>query len=98
MKKFKDIKINHFQLNVLLDEEQKNGFNLLLERGVYCPHCGDMCSKGIELKEIFLDSMNDIRIEGICNVCGGAVARIMEFGEDKEFFQKAIDFRKSLAK
>lgn len=35
-------------------------------------------------------------IKGSCEVCNGKVTGIMEFGEDKKFFNKANDFRKSI--
>jgi hypothetical protein len=96
MKKLTDIMINKFQLNVLLDDEQKEGFDYLLNRGVLCSICGGICSEGVEIKEIYLNSLNDIMIRGNCKVCNGKVTRIMEFGEDKEFFKKANSFRNSI--
>jgi hypothetical protein len=75
MKRPKEIKINRFQLNVLLNDEQKEGFDYILNQNVYCGNCGGVCKQGIEIKEIFLDSLNDIRIEGICKECKGKVAR-----------------------
>jgi hypothetical protein len=35
-------------------------------------------------------------IRGNCKVCNGKVTRIMEFGEDNDFYRKANDFRKSI--
>ena len=35
MTKHSDIKINGFQLNVLLNSEQKEGFDYLLNQGVF---------------------------------------------------------------
>ena len=96
MKKLTDIKINGFQLNVLLNDEQKEGFEYLQNQGVFCSTCKGICSKGVEIKEIYLNSLNDIMIRANCKVCNGQVTRIMEFGEDEEFFKKANDFRKSI--
>jgi len=96
MTKLTDIKINRFQLNVLLNDEHKKVFNVILQQGVFCSTCGGNCSKGVEVREIFLNSLNDIMIRGNCNACNGKVTRIMEFGEDKEFFEKANKFRKSI--
>jgi hypothetical protein len=39
MSKLPELKINRFQLNVLLNKDQKEGLNYLLNRGVYCSTC-----------------------------------------------------------
>jgi hypothetical protein len=96
MKRQKEIKLNEFQLNALLSEEEKNGYRYLLDNGVYCNGCQGICKKGVEIKSVKLDGLNDIVVEGTCRVCGHRVARVMEFGEDPEFFEKAVNFRKSL--
>lgn len=93
-----NIKINRFQLNVLLNNEQKKDFDYLLDHGVFCNTCDKICPEGVEIDEIFLNSSNDIMIKGKCKACGGNVTRIMEFGEDKVFFNNANNFRKSLDK
>jgi hypothetical protein len=98
MKKLNEIQINHFQLNVLLNVEQKEVFDYLLNEGVYCRTFGGTCSKGVEIKEIHLNSLNDIMVVGKCKACNGDVVRIMEFGENKEFFNKANEFRESVSK
>ncbi len=71
-----EIKINRFQLNVLLNNEKKEGFDYLLNKGVFCSTCGGTCEKGIEIKEIYLNSLNDIMVKGSCKVCNGKVTRI----------------------
>ena len=96
MKRQKEIKLNEFQLNAFLSEKEKNGYRYLLDNGVYCTHCQDICKKGIVTTAVKLDSLNDIVVEGNCHVCGHRVARVIEFGEDPEFFEKAMNFRKSL--
>jgi len=96
MKRPTEIKINRFQLNVLLSDEQKEGFDYVVNENVYCGNCGGACKQGVEIKDIYLDSLNDIRIEGTCKKCKGKVARILEFGENKEFYQNAMSFRKSI--
>jgi hypothetical protein len=53
-----------------------------------------VAKEGITINEIFLTDLNDILVKGTCNSCNGKVARMMEFGEDKEFYNKAMDFRK----
>jgi hypothetical protein len=46
---------------------------------------------------MYLTSLNDIYVRGTCKVCGGKVARTMEFGEDKVFYEKASDFRRAIS-
>ena len=92
----KEILLNTFQLNRLLSEKEKGDYEYLLHHGVNCNTCDENCSQGVQVKEIYLNSLNDIKIQGTCNKCGGKVTRIMEFGEDKAFFEKTNKFRKSL--
>ena len=96
MKKLKEIKLNTFQLNVLLNEEEKAGFELLLNEGVYCNKCKGVCAKGVVNYSCRLNSMNNIVTDGECAICGNPVCRIMEFGENPAFFKKAVKFRKSI--
>jgi hypothetical protein len=96
MNKLKDIPINPFQLNRLLNEEQLKGYNYLLDNGVYCASCGGTCAEGVKVNEIILNSVNDILVRGTCKVCGGKVARVMEFGQDREYFEQANAFQSSL--
>jgi len=92
----KKIKLNSFQLNVLLDENEKERFQFLLNKGVYCIHCKSVCKKGVVDYECQLDSTNDIVVNAKCAECGHPVSRTMEFGEDKTFFKKANKFRQSI--
>jgi len=96
MKKLKEITLNDFQLNVLLNEEEKNDYNYLLNKGVYCTGCGDVCKEGVVKTAVTLNSLNDIVVRGNCVICGHEVARVIEFGENKSFFEKAMKFRKSI--
>jgi len=98
MKRPKEIRINKFQLNILLNYKQKKSLDFIVNHNVYCSTCRGICEKGIEIKEYVLDSLNDIMIVGNCKVCNGKVARIMEFGEDEDFYKRANDFRNSLKK
>ncbi len=54
MNKQTEIKINRLQLNVLLNNEQKDGFDYLLNQGVFCSTCEGTCEKGIEIKDIYI--------------------------------------------
>ncbi len=95
MSRQKQIQINQFQLNTLLNQEQKEGFKYLLREGVYYTTCGGSATD-VTVEEIHLNTLNDIMVRGICGKCKGKVTRIMEFGEDKEFLEKANNFRKSI--
>lgn len=91
-----EIPINRFQLTILLNEKLKQDYQFLLDEGVICIQCGGIAQKGIVVTEIYLSSLNDIFVRGTCKVCGGKVARTMEFGENEAFYEKANDFRKAL--
>ncbi|MFW5708144.1 MAG: hypothetical protein ACOC12_09500 [Bacteroidota bacterium] len=90
------IKLNQFQLAILLNDEQKKFYDYVMADNVFCVHCKGTCKKGITVEDIFLDSLNDIYVRGTCNTCNGKVGRTMEFGEDKEFYNKAMNFRESI--
>jgi len=92
-----EIPINQFQLAILLNDEQKVGYKFMLDMGVFCDHCGGRAENGIVVEEIFLTNLNDIMVRGTCKVCNGKVARIMEFGEDNTFYEKAMKFRKDIS-
>ena len=96
MTRLNDIIINDFQLNILLNEEKKKIYKDIVNQNVYCSTCSGLCEKGIEITDIHLDPLNDIRIQGICRVCRGKVSRIMEFGEDEAFYQSANKLRKAI--
>ncbi|WP_421919281.1 hypothetical protein [Marinifilum sp.] len=96
MNKNHEIKLNQFQLNVLLDEQEKAAYDYIVQEGTYCVHCKEMCSKGVDVKENVLNEMNDILIKGICKKCKGRVSRFIEYGEFDEFREKALRFRKSI--
>ena len=96
MKKLNEIKLNTFQLNVLLNEQEKEGFEMLLNEGVYCTRCNDVCKDGVVHYSIKLNALNDVVVDGECATCGHKVCRVMEFGEDRAFFEKALEFRKSI--
>jgi len=97
MKYQKRIEINKFQLNLLLNEEQKEIYNRILNENVFCKTCLGVCSEGVKVNKIFLDSLNDIVINGTCKVCNDKVSRVMEFGENQSFYNKANDFRQSIS-
>ena len=96
--KLSDIQINIFQLNLLLEKDQKEFYDQVIANNVFCANCGGQCPKGITVTEILLNSRNDILVNGTCNECSGKVARYIEFGEDEAFYKKAMNFRKSMQK
>jgi len=96
MKNSEDMPINQFQLNALLSKEEKEFYNYVIESNVFCTGCGKTCEQGITVNSLLLTSTNDLVVQGICNVCQGKVARVMEFGENKEFYKKAMNFRNTV--
>ena len=96
MKRPPQIKINRFQLNFLLDDEQKDFFDSVIASNVFCSQCEGICKEGITINEISLTDLNDILVKGTCNTCKGKVARMIEFVEDKAFYERATDFRNSI--
>jgi hypothetical protein len=87
--------INQEQLNSLLSEEQRENFDYILKHNVFCGKCGGIAKLGIKVNQIILDSINDLRVEGICKKCNSNVARILEFGDNKDFIQKALNLKKN---
>ena len=92
----KEIEVNRFQLNILLDSRQKEIYKTIIDTNVFCMTCSEVCEQGITIESTFLNELNDVLVKGICNKCGGNVARTLEFGEDKEFYDKAVKLRKSI--
>ncbi|NQU54475.1 MAG: hypothetical protein HQ522_18280 [Bacteroidetes bacterium] len=45
MIKLNEFKLNLFQLNVLLNKEEKEGFEWLLNEGIYCMRCNDVLQR-----------------------------------------------------
>jgi hypothetical protein len=94
MKERKTIKINDFQLHILLNEEEQKGLQIL-QNNSFCSTC--MGERPISnVQAILLNDLNDIEVQGTCPVCGGKMARYMEFGEDQAFSKRADLFRKSI--
>jgi hypothetical protein len=94
MQNLKEQRISSFQLKVLLNEQEKESFELLLHEGVYCTHCNAICKDGVDHYSTRLDVSNNLVINGECATCGNRVCKVMEFGEEPVFFAKALEFRK----
>ena len=96
MSKQSEIKINEFQLAVLLDEPDKDFFKCVISHSVYCLNCSDVAKNGVDITEVYLTELNDIRVHGKCKICNGDVRRLFEFGEEDRFNNKAKKLRKSI--
>jgi hypothetical protein len=96
MGKLKEMSLDLVQLNCLFNREEKDAYDFLLKNGVFCTRCNTICTEGVNVASVSLNWMNDIVVEGNCNVCGQSVTRIIEFGENQEFFIKAMEFRSSI--
>ena len=59
------MRISELQVLVLLDKEQKWFYKKVLAENVYCSKIDGVAILGIEVEEIYLDSLNDIRVEGV---------------------------------
>lgn len=96
MKELPEIPINRFQLAVLLNEEEKHFYSFVLENLFYCIRCRGYAVEGVEEESIFLNSENDIMVEGRCRMCGGRVTRLFEFGKKNLFNRRASRLRESI--
>jgi hypothetical protein len=94
MKERKTIKINDFQLIILLNKEEQKDFHIF-QNNSFCSTC--MEERPLtNVQEILLNDLNDIMVEGICPICGGKMARYMAFGDNQAFSDKADLFRKQI--
>jgi hypothetical protein len=91
-----EIKINQFQLALLLDESDKDFFKCSIAHNVYCLNCRDVAKNGIDITELYLTEFNDNRVHGRCKICNCEVRRLFEFGEEDKFNNKAKKLRKSI--
>lgn len=96
MKELPEIPVNRFQLAVLLDEEERHFYNVVIDNYVYCAQCRGFAKEGVEVERICLSGVNDIWVKGRCRKCGGEVARLLEFGGKKEFDERACRLRESI--
>jgi len=54
MEKLPEIKINSFQLAVLLDEAKKLFYRFVIENLVFCAQCREYAHEGIDVTEVYL--------------------------------------------
>ncbi len=96
MKHLKKIQLDEFQLERLLNDEEKRTYRFIIDTNVFCTHCEDTCPEGVDIESVWLNRFNDIHTDGRCRFCGNGVTRIIEFGANESFYDKAMEFRKSL--
>lgn len=96
MRSAPEITINSFQLAVLLDDAEKHFYNFVIENLVYCAHCREIASEGVEVKEVCLTRMNDIWVKVRCRKCHNDVVRLFTFGSNEKFYEKANKLRESI--
>ena len=97
MGRLPEIKINSFQLAVLLDEGKKLFYRFVIENLVFCAQCRETAHEGIEVTEVYLTALNDVRVQGRCRKCNGEVIRLFAFGGNKAFYEKACRLRESIS-
>lgn len=91
-----EITINSFQLAVLLDEAEKHFYNFVIENLVFCAHCREIANEGVEVVEVCLTELNDVRVRGRCRKCHNEVIRLFAFGGNEKFYAKASRLRESI--
>ncbi len=91
-----EIELTVIQVESLLDEELKKNLHYILKNGVYCATCQKICEEGVSVEKVSLNNLNDIKIQGKCNACNGKVTRIVEFGEDNNFYILANEFKQAI--
>ena len=96
MRHLPEIKINSFQLAVLLDEVEKHFYNFVIDNLVFCAHCREIANEGVEVTEVCLTAMNDVRVRGRCRKCHNEVTRLFVFGGDEKFYERACRLRESI--
>jgi hypothetical protein len=94
--RLQEIGIDRFQLARLLNDKQKQFFERVISDNVFCSQCGDIAAEGITISVILLTGSNDIMVNGTCNTCKGNVGRVFEFGEDPDFYDRAMELRGSI--
>lgn len=88
MKRKPEIEISEEDVEILLDNEYRH-FKDITRSQVHCAKCSEGYTVGIVNYRIFLNKLNDIVLRGSCSNCGHPVNRYLEFGEDKEFSERA---------
>jgi hypothetical protein len=96
MKPLKEMHIVPFQLNRLFNEQERKVFNSTLKHSLFCFRCMDVCRMGLIDATLRLDIWNNILVVGKCAKCRNMVYRAIEYGKDPFFYQKALEFRKSI--
>ena len=96
MNTYPEIQIHKFQLGVLLTGIDKKFYNYIIKYNIYCSCCKSLAFKGIFVDEIYLTKYNDVRVVGRCKICNSEVLRLFEFGNEKEFRNKANKIRESI--
>ncbi|MFP4543509.1 MAG: hypothetical protein ACLFQU_04675 [Candidatus Kapaibacterium sp.] len=94
MKRLPEYKLTRLQLYSMMNAEQKSFVDYILENNIICAHCKEPGSMGMNADEYLLTDMNDLLVKGTCKKCNGEVGRLMEFGEDQEFYNKAMKLRR----
>ena len=98
MKRLPEITINPFQLAVLLGEVEKHFYSIVIENYVFCAQCRGFATEGIDVEEIILTDVNNIRVRGRCRRCKGEVRRLFGYGDNRDFYGRARRLRESLQK
>lgn len=80
-----EIELVSLQLEELLNKEQKETFNYLLNKTVFCPSCSNICPDGVVDYKTVLTDDDELLMKGKCAKCGSGVTRLMLIEEDTGF-------------
>ncbi len=80
----------------MLMKDKFEFFKSITSNNILCMNCmEDKGAVGMNIEKIFLSNLNDVIARGTCKECGGKVARILETGEDADFYERVMAFRKA---
>ena len=90
-----EIPISLFEVKNLMGDKFQV-FESITSNNIFCANCTrDKGVVGMNIHKIYLSNLNDVIARGTCKECGGKVARVMETGEDSDFYERAMAFRKA---
>ena len=93
--KLREMLITLFDVKTLMGNKFQI-FESITSNNIFCANCTkDKGVVGMNIREIYLSNLNDVIARGTCKECGGKVARVMETGDDPDFYERAMIFRKA---
>lgn len=81
------VKISESDLKFILEDEFEEIYDLA-KNNSFCMTCVGDNEYEMNVEEIHLDRLNDVIFHGKCSNCSGRMARLVEIGEQKQYFIK----------